>query len=116
MFAVSMTRTPPPGLGLSMVFGVVRQSGGTVASRALRARRSIGPSIAIHHVLATELWPVLIDVSQMETALLGITRMSEPNRGNWKSQGSLLVTQSSAPNLLADYVYLWKTTMVTASD
>jgi hypothetical protein len=42
--------------------------------------------------------------------------MSEPNRGNWKSQGFLLVTQSSAPNLLADYVYLWKTTMVTASD
>jgi PAS domain S-box-containing protein len=33
---------------------------------------SIGPSIEIRHVLATELWPVLIDVTQIETALLNI--------------------------------------------
>jgi signal transduction histidine kinase len=35
-------------------------------------RRSIGPSIEIRQVLATELSPVLLDVSQMETALLNI--------------------------------------------
>jgi CheY-like chemotaxis protein len=34
--------------------------------------RSIGASIEIRHMLATELWPVLIDVSQIETALLNI--------------------------------------------
>jgi signal transduction histidine kinase/CheY-like chemotaxis protein len=34
--------------------------------------RSIGTSIEIRHVLTTELWPVLIDVSQIETALLNI--------------------------------------------
>ncbi len=35
-------------------------------------RRSVGVSIEIRHVLATELWPVLIDVSQIETALLNV--------------------------------------------
>jgi signal transduction histidine kinase/CheY-like chemotaxis protein len=35
-------------------------------------RRSIGPSIEIRHGLAAELWPVLIDISQIETALLNI--------------------------------------------
>jgi PAS domain S-box-containing protein len=34
--------------------------------------RSIGPSIEIRHMLATELWPVLIDVTQIEAALLNI--------------------------------------------
>jgi signal transduction histidine kinase/ActR/RegA family two-component response regulator len=35
-------------------------------------RRSVGVSVEIRHVLATELWPVLIDVSQIETALLNV--------------------------------------------
>lgn len=35
-------------------------------------RRSIGASVEIRHALATELWPVLIDISQIETALLNI--------------------------------------------
>ena len=34
--------------------------------------RAIGASIEIRQVLATDLWPVLIDVSQIETALLNI--------------------------------------------
>jgi signal transduction histidine kinase/ActR/RegA family two-component response regulator len=35
-------------------------------------RRSIGPTIEIRHALATDLWPVLIDIGQIETALLNI--------------------------------------------
>jgi signal transduction histidine kinase/CheY-like chemotaxis protein len=35
-------------------------------------RRSIGASVEVKNVLASELWPVLIDVSQIETALLNV--------------------------------------------
>jgi signal transduction histidine kinase/ActR/RegA family two-component response regulator len=34
--------------------------------------RSIGPSVEISHALAPEVWPVLIDIGQIETALLNI--------------------------------------------
>jgi two-component system, cell cycle sensor histidine kinase and response regulator CckA len=43
-----------------------------VADMSEMLRRSVGVSIEIRHVLATELWPVLIDVSQIETALLNV--------------------------------------------
>jgi signal transduction histidine kinase/ActR/RegA family two-component response regulator len=36
-------------------------------------RQSIGASVEIRHALATELWPVLIDIGQIETALLNVT-------------------------------------------
>jgi signal transduction histidine kinase/ActR/RegA family two-component response regulator len=36
-------------------------------------RRSIGPAVEIRHVLASELWRVLVDTSQIETALLNVT-------------------------------------------
>ena len=35
-------------------------------------RRSIGPTVEIRHALAAELWPVLIDTGQIETALLNV--------------------------------------------
>jgi signal transduction histidine kinase/ActR/RegA family two-component response regulator len=35
-------------------------------------RRSIGASVEVRHVLAGNLWPALVDVSQIETALLNI--------------------------------------------
>jgi signal transduction histidine kinase len=35
-------------------------------------RRFLGPSVEIRHALASELWPVEIDVGQIETALLNI--------------------------------------------
>jgi signal transduction histidine kinase len=35
-------------------------------------RHSIGASVEIRHAVATKLWPVLIDVSQIETALLNV--------------------------------------------
>ena len=43
-----------------------------VAEMSEMLGRAIGASIEIRHVPATELWPVLIDVSQIETALLNI--------------------------------------------
>jgi hypothetical protein len=35
-------------------------------------RRSIGPSVEIRHAFAADLWPVLIDIGQIETALLNV--------------------------------------------
>ncbi len=35
-------------------------------------RRSIGASVEVKDVLASDLWPVLVDVSQIETALLNV--------------------------------------------
>jgi len=35
-------------------------------------RRSLGPSVDIRHAFASELWPVQIDIGQIETALLNI--------------------------------------------
>jgi CheY-like chemotaxis protein len=35
-------------------------------------RRSIGPTVEIRHALASELWPVLVDTGQIETALLNV--------------------------------------------
>ena len=35
-------------------------------------RRSIGPTIEIRQALATDLWPVLVDVGQIETTFLNI--------------------------------------------
>ena len=34
--------------------------------------RSVGPSIEIRHALAADLWPVLIDIGQIETVLLNV--------------------------------------------
>ena len=36
-------------------------------------RRSIGPTVEIRNALASELWRVLVDTSQIETALLNVT-------------------------------------------
>jgi signal transduction histidine kinase/CheY-like chemotaxis protein len=36
-------------------------------------RRSISPAVEIRHALASELWRVLVDTSQIETALLNVT-------------------------------------------
>ena len=35
-------------------------------------RRSIGPTVEIRHALASELWPVLVDTGQIETAFLNV--------------------------------------------
>jgi len=43
-----------------------------VAEMSEMLGRAIGASIEIRHVLAIDLWPVLLDVSQFETALLNI--------------------------------------------
>jgi CheY-like chemotaxis protein len=43
-----------------------------IVEMAEMLRRSIGPTIEIRHVLASELWLVLIDTGQIETALLNV--------------------------------------------
>src|SRR5260370_10507816 len=43
-----------------------------ILEREEMLRRSLGPSVEIRHALASELWPVEIDVGQIETALLNI--------------------------------------------
>ena len=54
-------------------------------------RRSIGRSIEIRHLLATELWRVLVDVSQIETALLNIAL----NARDAMPGGGLLVIETA---------------------
>ena len=47
-------------------------------------RRSIGPTVEIRHAFTTNLWPVLIDTGQIETALLNVAlnaRDSMPGGG-----------------------------------
>jgi signal transduction histidine kinase len=56
--------------------------------------RSIGPSIEIRHMLATELWPVLIDVTQIETALLNIALNA---RDAMPGGGALIIQTANIP-------------------
>jgi len=62
-----------------------------VADMSEMLRRSIGPAIEIRHVLAAELWPVLIDVSQIETALLNIAL----NARDAMPEGGVLVIETA---------------------
>jgi signal transduction histidine kinase/CheY-like chemotaxis protein len=66
-----------------------------VAEMSEMLGRAIGASIEIRHMLATELWPVLIDVSQIETALLNIAL----NARDAMPGGGVLVIETA--NILA---------------
>jgi signal transduction histidine kinase/CheY-like chemotaxis protein len=57
-------------------------------------RRSIGASIEIRHALATALWPVLIDVSQIETGLLNVALNA---RDAMPGGGVLLIETANIP-------------------
>jgi len=57
-------------------------------------RRSIGASVEIRHALATDLWPVLIDVSQIETALLNVALNA---RDAMPGGGILLIETKNIP-------------------
>lgn len=62
-------------------------------------RRSIGPSAEISHALAPDLWPVLIDISQVETALLNIAinaRDAMPEGGRVLIETANIVARSAA--------------------
>ena len=54
-------------------------------------RRSIGPSVEVKHILASDLWPVLVDVSQIETALLNVAL----NARDAMPGGGVLVIETS---------------------
>ena len=62
-----------------------------VAEMSEMLGRSIGASIEIQHVLAAELWPVLLDVSQIETALLNIAL----NARDAMPEGGVLVIETA---------------------
>jgi len=62
-----------------------------VAEMSEMLGRSIGASIEIRHVLAAELWPVLLDVSQIETALLNIAL----NARDAMPEGGVLVIETA---------------------
>jgi CheY-like chemotaxis protein len=51
---------------------VLADLNGVIVEMTEMLRRSIGPSIEVRHTLAADLWPVLIDIGQIETALLNI--------------------------------------------
>ncbi|HEX3418696.1 MAG TPA: ATP-binding protein, partial [Stellaceae bacterium] len=54
-------------------------------------RRSIGVSVEVKNVLASDLWPVLIDMSQIETALLNVAL----NARDAMPGGGLLVIETA---------------------
>jgi len=57
-------------------------------------RRSIGPTIEIRHALAADLWPVLIDTGQIETALLNVALNA---RDAMPGGGMLLIETANIP-------------------
>jgi signal transduction histidine kinase/CheY-like chemotaxis protein len=62
-------------------------------------RRSIGPSVEIRHALAADLWPALIDISQIETALLNVALNA---RDAMPGGGVLLIETAHIPARAAE--------------
>ena len=62
-------------------------------------RRSIGPSVEIRHALAADLWPALIDISQIETALLNVALNA---RDAMPGGGVLLIETANIPARAAE--------------
>jgi signal transduction histidine kinase/ActR/RegA family two-component response regulator len=69
--------------------------------------RSIGPSVEIDHALAPEIWPVLIDTGQIETALLNIAinaRDAMPGGGKISIKTANIAARSDElPDELSDH-------------
>ena len=64
-------------------------------------RRSIGSSVEIRHILGAELWPVLIDVGQIETALLNVAINA---RDAMPEGGTLMIKTANISQKLPDEV------------
>ena len=76
-------------------------------------RRSIGPSVEIRHSLAVELWPVVIDIGQFETALLNVAINA---RDAMPRGGTLSITTANVSNELLEEVAARDCILVSVSD
>jgi signal transduction histidine kinase len=76
-------------------------------------RRSIGPSVEIRHSLAAGLWPVLIDIGQIETALLNVAINA---RDAMPRGGTLSITTANVSNELPEEVGARDCVLVSVCD
>jgi signal transduction histidine kinase len=76
-------------------------------------RRSIGPTVEIRHSLASELWPVLIDIGQIETALLNVAINA---RDAMPRGGTLSIATANVGNELLEEVAARDCVLVSVSD
>jgi signal transduction histidine kinase len=76
-------------------------------------RRSIGPSVEIRHSLAAGLWPVLIDIGQIETALLNVAINA---RDAMPGGGTLSITTANVSNELPEEVAARDCVLVSVGD
>jgi signal transduction histidine kinase len=75
--------------------------------------RSIGPSIEIRHALAAGLWPVLIDIGQIETALLNVAINA---RDAMPEGGTLSITTANVSDELPEEVATRDCVLVSIGD
>jgi signal transduction histidine kinase len=76
-------------------------------------RRSIGPTVQIRHSFAAALWPVLIDIGQIETALLNVAINA---RDAMPRGGTLSMTTANVSNELLEEVAARECVLVSISD
>ena len=76
-------------------------------------RRSIGASIKIRHALAADLWPVLIDIGQIETALLNVAINA---RDAMPESGRLVIKTANISDLSPEEVAARECVLVSMRD
>jgi signal transduction histidine kinase/ActR/RegA family two-component response regulator len=76
-------------------------------------RRSIGPRIEIRHAFAADLWPVLIDIAQIETALLNIAINA---RDAMPKGGKLLIQTANISNEVPEEIAGCECVLVSMHD
>jgi len=76
-------------------------------------RRSIGPSIEIRHAFSADLWPVLIDIGQIETAFLNVAINA---RDAMPEGGTLLIKTANISDELPEEVVARECVLVSMGD
>jgi signal transduction histidine kinase len=76
-------------------------------------RRTLGPSIEIRHDLAAGLWPILIDIGQIETALLNVAINA---RDAMPGGGTLSIKTANVGNGLPEEVAARDCVLVSVGD